>query len=65
MIFFFKYANDSALLISHKDKEEVEDILSTELSDNKLALHLGKTEAILFASPTKLRRSSRWKQEIQ
>lgn len=53
----FLYADDSAILVSHKDLAVVERTLSEELSnvgtwlsDNKLSLHLGKTEAILFGS---------------
>ena len=58
----FLFADDSALLISGKDKTEVEEALSLELtkiqtwlSDNKLSLHLGKTESILFGSNHSLR----------
>ena len=53
----FLFADDSALLASGKDKLQVEKTLSLELgrvstwpSDNKLSLHLGKTESILFGS---------------
>ena len=55
------YADDSALLVSNKDPKIVADKLSHELEscrqwliDNKLSLHLGKTEAILFGSKRKL-----------
>ena len=55
------YADDSALLVSNKDPKIVADRLSYELEscrqwliDNKLSLHLGKTEAILFGSKRKL-----------
>ena len=51
------YADDSALLVSGKDVAEIEAALNVEheavqewLVDNKLSLHLGKTESILFAS---------------
>ena len=57
----FLFADDSALLASHKNKQEVERVLSSELgristwlADNKLSLHLGKTESILFGSNSKL-----------
>ena len=67
----FLYADDSALLVSHKDKNEVENMLSAELlnvsrwlADNKLSLHLGKTEAILFGSLAKLRKSSVFKVRV-
>ena len=45
----FLFADDSAILVSHKEKSEVERLLSVELlnsawlTDNKLSLHLGKT----------------------
>ena len=51
----FLYADDAALLVSHEDKSVVEISLATHLenvrkwlTDNKLSLHLGKTETILF-----------------
>ena len=60
----FLFADDSAILVSHKEKSEVERLLSVELlhlsawlTDNKLSLHLGKTESILFWSKDKLRKS--------
>jgi hypothetical protein len=60
----FLYADDSTLLVSHKSKTKLESILSTELTninkwlgDNKVSLHLGKTEAIIFGSRPKLSRS--------
>ena len=53
----FLFADDSALLVSDRDKSQVEKILSAELGkiciwpeDNKLSLHLGNTESILFGS---------------
>ena len=55
------YADDSALLVSGSDPNIIAEILSNELKscrqwliDNKLSLHLGKTEAILFGSRMKL-----------
>jgi len=55
------YADDSALLISGKDVANIDSRLSEEvlnvsnwLVDNKLSLHLGKTESILFGSKLKL-----------
>jgi len=58
------YADDSALLISGKDVANIESKLSEELRnvsnwlvDNKLSLHLGKTESILFGSKVKLSKS--------
>ena len=55
------YADDSALLVSGKDPKMVANKLSKELDscrpwmiDNKLSLHLGKTEAILFGTKRKL-----------
>ena len=57
------YADDSALIVSGSDPKEIADDLSRELEscrqwliDNKLSLHLGKTEAILFGSKRKLKR---------
>ena len=51
------YADDSAILVSGKDKKSIEDNLSSDLHlvsqwliTNKLSLHLGKTESILFGS---------------
>ena len=59
------YADDSALLVSGKDVVNIESLLSEELSnignwlvDNKLSLHLGKTESIRFGSKVKLGKSS-------
>ena len=55
------YADDSALLASSSDVSEIEDILSKELEsvsewlvENRLSLHLGKTESILFGSNKRL-----------
>ncbi len=48
------YADDSALLVSGKDTTEIERVLSVELksirewSIDKLSLHFGKAESILF-----------------
>ena len=57
------YADDSALIVSGSDPNEIAELLTTELNscrqwliDNKLSLHLGKTEAILFGSNKKLRK---------
>ena len=56
------YADDSALLFSHKNIDVINENLSTALSsckrwlvDNKLSLHLGKTECLLFGSKRKLK----------
>merc|ERR1712121_580770 len=56
------YADDSALIVSGSDPQTIADILSEELesckkwlTDNKLSLHLGKTESILFGSKKKLK----------
>ena len=55
------YADDSAILFSHKDVNVISDRLGKELRscsnwliDNKLSLHLGKTECILFGSKRNL-----------
>ncbi len=57
------YADDSVLFTSGKDPQVISEILSHELEscrqwliDNKLSLHLGKTESILFGSKIKLSR---------
>ncbi len=57
------YADDSALLVSHKDPDFISHTLGKELEschqwliDNKLSLHLGKTECIIFGSKRKLRK---------
>ena len=49
------YADDSALIASGKNIADIETTLSSELEyvsnwliDNKLSLHLGKTQSILF-----------------
>ena len=57
------YADDSAILYSHKNPEMISRKLSSELEscskwlvDNKLSLHIGKTECILYGSRKKLRK---------
>lgn len=57
------YADDSALLVSGKSVSEIETSLSKELSNvsdwlvnNKLSLHLGKTESILFGSQKRIKK---------
>lgn len=59
------YADDSLLLVSGKDVKTIEILLCSEmekisnwLDSNKLSLHLGKTESILFASKKKLKKHS-------
>jgi hypothetical protein len=56
------YADDSGILVSGKDIQYITSQLTDDLTsiskwltDNKLSLHLGKTESILFASKPKLR----------
>ena len=56
------YADDSALLFSHRDARVIADRLSIELSsckkwlvDNRLSLHVGKTESLLFGSKRRLK----------
>ena len=56
------YADDSALLIRGENIIDIAQKLSEELAklnvwliDNKLSLHLGKTESLLFASNRKLK----------
>ena len=57
------YADDSALVFSHSDPVVIGERLSRELFcckqwlvDNKLSLHIGKTECMLFGSSRKLKR---------
>lgn len=59
------YADDSGILVSGKCKADVERALEEDLHlvsewlvDNKLSLHLGKTESILFGSKHRLRSNS-------
>ncbi len=54
------YADDSALIVTGKDLKEIElkltkqlESISNWLTDNKLSLHLGKTEYILFGTQEK------------
>ena len=56
------YADDSALLFAHHDYRVIANHLSGELSfckqwlvDNRLSLHVGKTESLLFGSKRKLK----------
>ena len=58
------YADDSALIFSHSDPAIIAERLSHELSsckkwliDNKLSLHVGKTECIMFGSSKKLKKA--------
>ena len=62
------YADDSALIVSSRDVDTIELTLSNELIklsnwlvDNKLSLHLGKTESILFGSSRNLKKISKLK----
>ena len=57
------YADASAILYSHKDTKVISYKLGSELGmcskwliDNKLSLHMVKTESILFGSKRKLRK---------
>ena len=56
------YADDSAILVADKSTSNIEltfqkelEMVSDWLVENKLSLHLGKTESILFGSKVKLR----------
>lgn len=58
------YADDSAIIFSHRDPDVIAHRLGKELEscsqwlvDNKLSLHLGKTECIMFGSKRKLRKT--------
>ncbi len=57
------YADDSALMVSGKDPSVIAQTLSNELEscrhwliDNKLSLHLGKTESLIFGSRRRLKK---------
>ena len=57
------YADDSAIFYAHKSPQVISDKLSQTLDncsewliDNKLSLHLGKTESILFGPKQKLKK---------
>ena len=59
------YADDSALIYSHRDFVEIGTYLSQELAkcklwlvDNKLSLHIGKTECLLFGTSRRLQGAS-------
>ena len=59
------YADDSTLLVSGKDVLEIERIFSVELGavsewlcENRLSLHLGKTQSILFCSKKRISKCS-------
>ena len=59
------YADDSTILFSHKDPDFISQKLGQELEscskwliDNKLSLHLGKTECILFGPKRKLKKQN-------
>ena len=59
------YADDSTLIVPGLDPKDIADTLTMELNsckqwliDNKLSLHLGKTESMLFGSKKKLRKLS-------
>ena len=59
----FLYADDSALLVRGKNPSTISECLSENLEscrdwliDNKLSLHLGKTELILFGTKRKLKK---------
>ena len=62
------YDDDSALLFSGKSVFDIEETLGHELTflsewlvDNKLSIHLRKTESILFGSNKKIRKQSTMK----
>ena len=62
------YADDSALLVSGTSVSVIEETLGHELTylsemlvDDKLSIHLGKTESILFGSNKKIRKQSTMK----
>ena len=59
------YADDSCLTVTHKDVKYIEETLNNNLSslcdwlvDNKLSIHLGKTESILFGTRNSLNKTN-------
>ena len=57
------YADDSALFFAHRDPAVIANRLGIELAnckrwliDNRLSLHMGKTESLLFGTSRKLKR---------
>jgi hypothetical protein len=59
------YADDSGILVAGNSRTDIENILSSEMEIlsqwlicNKLSLHLGKTESILFGSRQRLKSQS-------
>lgn len=67
----YLFADDAALLISHKDKNTLQCRLGEELTkirnwlcDNRLSLHLGKTESILFGSNPRLKKAQELRVEV-
>ena len=62
------YADDSAILFAHKDPNVISSKLgnvlescSSWLVDNKLSLHLGKTECVIVGSKRKLKHVDNFK----
>ena len=62
------YADDSILLVGGENVQQIENRLENEmtkisewLESNKLSLHLGKTESILFSSKYNLKKESEMK----
>ena len=60
------YADDSCLAFTHKNVKYIEETLNKNLSslcewlvDNKLSIHLGKTESILFGTQNKLNKENK------
>lgn len=65
------YADDSALMVSNKNKAVIESRLSMELenvsqwlSENRLSLHIGKTESILFSTSRKQKNQEGFKVQL-
>ena len=59
------YADDSCITVTHKEIKVIEDTLNKNLLslcdwlvDNKLSIHLGKTESILFGTSNKLAKAT-------
>ena len=60
------YADNSCLIVTHNDINYIENSLNANISslcdclvDNKLSIHLGKTESILFGTSIKLAKANK------
>ena len=66
------YADDSVLMVSDRDPEVIANKLGTEMQncfnwmvDNRLSMHAGKTELILFGTPKRLNKVKNFEVNFQ